>query len=90
MNKKALILAPSKSLINRKLGKIIDTYDVVCRINGNGNHEILNKKNKDIIGTKKNIWFCLEPTGFRRNKPSLIKQYYIVFTNHKKLYEDNN
>ena len=84
-----LIMGASKELKSRKIGKTIDTYDVVCRINGNGNHKILNKRNKDIIGTKKNIWFCLEPTGLRRNDPSLIKQFDLVFVSHKKIYEDN-
>ena len=86
---KILIMGSSGELKKRKLGKIIDTYDIVCRINGNGNHEILNNKNKDIIGTKKDIWFCLEPTGLRRNNPSLINKFNLVFVNNKKIYEDS-
>ena len=84
-----LILGSSNELKERKLGKLIDTFDVVCRINNGGNQEVFNRKNRKILGTKKNIWFCLEPSGFRRNSPTLIKQFDLVFVNHKKTYEDN-
>ena len=79
INDNILILGASKELKTRKMGKIIDSYDIVCRINNGGNHELLNNKYKDIIGTKKNIWFCLEPFGLRRNKASLVNKFDIGF-----------
>jgi hypothetical protein len=88
-NSSILLVGSSGELKERKLGKVIDTYDVVCRINGNGDHKVLNKENKDIIGTKSNIWFCLESTGIKRNNPSLIKQFDLVFVTSKKIYNEN-
>lgn len=88
INDNILILGASKELKTRKMGKIIDSYDIVCRINNGGNHELLNNKYKDIIGTKKNIWFCLEPFGLRRNKASLVNKFDIVFINHKNIYNE--
>jgi hypothetical protein len=82
-----LIMGSSQEVKTRKIGKTIDTYDVVCRINGNV--DFLNGRNKDTVGTKKNIWFCLESSGIKRNKPSLIKQFDLVFVTNKKVYNQN-
>ena len=81
MNKKALILAPSKSLINRKLGKIIDTYDIVCRINSSGLSRILTKY-KEIVGTKKDIWFLGHIGIIHQDKNS----YKNIITTNKDYY----
>ena len=58
MNKKVILVVPSKSLVISKLGKIIDSYDIVCRMNNSGRPELLNGDYKEIIGNKKDIWFC--------------------------------
>ena len=58
MNKKVILVGPSKSLLISKLGKIIDSYDIVCRMNSGGKPEILNGDYKEIIGSKKDIWLC--------------------------------
>ena len=58
MNKKVILVGPSKSLLKNKLGEIIDNYDVVCRMNSNGRPELLNGEYKEIIGSKKDIWLC--------------------------------
>tara|TARA_R110002051_G_scaffold13700_1_gene45346 strand:+ start:327 stop:857 length:531 start_codon:yes stop_codon:yes gene_type:complete len=55
---KVILIGASKSLLNDKLGKIIDSYDIVCRMNNNGRPELLNGEYKDILGTKRNIWLC--------------------------------
>ena len=55
---KVILVGPSKSLIKNKLGEIIDSYDVVCRMNSSGRPDLLNNDNKKIIGTKKSIWLC--------------------------------
>ena len=58
MNKKVILVGASKSLLNSKLGKVIDTYDIVCRMNGGGRLNQFNDKYKEIIGSKKDIWLC--------------------------------
>ena len=55
---KVILVGPSKSLLKDKLGEKIDSFDVVCRMNWHGAPDLINEKNKSIIGTKKNIWFC--------------------------------
>ena len=55
---KVILVGVSKSLINSKLGKIIDNYDIVCRMNNSGRPDLLKGKHKNIIGSKKNIWLC--------------------------------
>ena len=55
---KVILVGPSKSLLKSKLGKKIDSYDVVCRMNNGGRPDILNGEHKDIIGTKRSIWLC--------------------------------
>ena len=55
---KVILIGASKSLLNNKLGKVIDTYDVVCRMNNNGRPGLLNGEYKDMLGTKRNIWMC--------------------------------
>ena len=55
---KVILVGASKSLLNDKLGKVIDTFDVVCRMNAGGRPDILNGEYKDILGTKRNIWMC--------------------------------
>jgi len=55
---KVILVGVSKSLLDNKLGSIIDTYDVVCRMNNGGRPDLLNGEYKDIIGSKKNIWLC--------------------------------
>ena len=55
---KVILIGASKSLLNDKLGKIIDSYDIVCRMNNNGRPELLNGEYKEIIGSKKDIWLC--------------------------------
>ena len=55
---KVILVGASKSLLNNKLGSIIDTYDVVCRMNSSGRPDLLSGKYKNIIGSKKNIWLC--------------------------------
>ena len=55
---KVILVGPSKSLLNSKLGHIIDTYNVVCRMNTSGRPELLTEKYKEIIGSKKDIWLC--------------------------------
>ena len=54
---KTIIVGPSRSLSDNKLGKTIDSYDVVCRMNAGGRPDLLNGKYKEIIGTKTDIWF---------------------------------
>ena len=58
MNRKVILVGPSKSLLTNKLGNIIDTYNVVCRMNTGGRPELLTGKYKEIIGSKKDIWLC--------------------------------
>ena len=55
---KVILVGASKSLLKDKLGKKIDNFDIVCRMNWHGTPDLINEKNKLIIGTKKNIWFC--------------------------------
>ena len=55
---KVILVGPSKSLLKNKLGKTIDSYDIVCRMNSSGRPDIINNENKKIIGSKKNIWLC--------------------------------
>ena len=55
---KVILVGPSKSLLKEKLGKTIDSYDIVCRMNAGGRPDILNGEYKDILGTKRNIWMC--------------------------------
>ena len=81
-----LIVGASKELEKRKLGKIIDKYDVVIRINNGGNHELLNRSNRKILGTKTDIWVTIEPSGLKRNSPTLIKRYNKVLIGDPKQY----
>ena len=55
---KVILIGPSKSLLKDKLGKKIDSFDVVCRMNLGGAPVIVNEENKSFIGTKKNVWLC--------------------------------
>tara|TARA_R110000744_G_scaffold8858_1_gene28889 strand:- start:450 stop:1718 length:1269 start_codon:yes stop_codon:yes gene_type:complete len=81
-----LIVGASKELEKRKLGKIIDKYDVVIRINNGGNHELLNRSNRKILGTKTDIWVTIEPSGLKRNSPTLIKRYNKILIGEPKQY----
>jgi GR25 family glycosyltransferase involved in LPS biosynthesis len=81
-----LLVGASKDLTKRKLGKIIDKYDVVIRINNGGNHELLNRSNRKILGTKTDIWVSLEPSGLKRNNPTLVKRYNKVIIGDPKQY----
>ena len=83
-----LIVGASKELTTRKLGKLIDTYDVVIRINNGGNHELLNRKNRKILGTKTDIWVTIEPSGLNRNSPTLINRYNKVLIGEPKQYNN--
>ena len=53
---KVILIGGSKSLIKDKLGKIIDSFDIVCRLNTGGRPECLTGEYKDIIGSKTTIW----------------------------------
>ena len=53
-----IIVGPSGRLKEQKIGKKIDEFDIVCRINAGGRPESMVNENKKIIGEKKNIWFC--------------------------------
>jgi len=55
---KVILVGVSKTLLKNKLGKVIDNYDIVCRMNSSGRPELLNGEYKDIIGSKKDIWLC--------------------------------
>ena len=55
---KVILVGPSKSLLKEKLGKTIDSFDIVCRMNAGGRPDVLNGEHKDILGTKRNIWMC--------------------------------
>ena len=46
---KVLLVGPSKSLLNNKLGKVIDTFDVECRMNAGGSPDIFNVLNDNKI-----------------------------------------
>lgn len=61
---KVILIGASKSLLESKLGNIIDTYDVVCRMNSSGRPDIVNVNNQSIIGIKKNIWLCKHIANF--------------------------
>jgi hypothetical protein len=88
---KTILVGPSKSLLTSKLGKIIDSYDVVCRMNSGGRPELLNDEYKEIIGSKKDIWLCKhiglfniyknngykETVGFPQNG-NLNKKYFNI------------
>tara|TARA_B100001094_G_C18117799_1_gene765037 strand:+ start:180 stop:1460 length:1281 start_codon:yes stop_codon:yes gene_type:complete len=84
---KILIVGASKELEKRKLGKTIDKYDVVIRINNGGNHELLNRTNRKVLGTKTDIWVTIEPSGLKRNSPTLVKRYNKVLIGEPKQYD---
>ena len=42
---KVILVGPSKSLLKNKLGKTIDSYDIVCRMNSSGRPDIINNEN---------------------------------------------
>jgi len=87
MNEVVLVGA-SKSLLKSKLGNIIDTYDVVCRMNSGGRPELLSGEYKEVVGSKKDLWLCKhtglllmykdnnykETVGF----PDLNKKYFNI------------
>jgi|21_taG_2_1085346.scaffolds.fasta_scaffold77609_2 hypothetical protein len=55
---KVILVGASKTLLKNKLGKTIDSFDIVCRMNTGGKPECLTGEYKDIIGSKTNIWLC--------------------------------
>tara|TARA_R100001443_G_C3282983_1_gene160869 strand:+ start:131 stop:667 length:537 start_codon:yes stop_codon:yes gene_type:complete len=57
-DKKVILVGPSKTLLKDKLGKKIDSFDIVCRMNSSGRPDVVTEENKHIIGTKKDIWLC--------------------------------
>ena len=55
MSKKVILVGTAGSLLKSKLGKHIDTFDIVCRLNSSGSPDCLTGEYKDIIGTKTSI-----------------------------------
>ena len=88
---KVILVGPSKTLLKNKLGKTIDSYDVVCRMNTSGRPILLNGEYKEIIGSKKDIWLCThigllnmyKNNGYKKIVPfgqdsALTKKYFKI------------
>ena len=73
-----LLVGASNELKERKLGKIIDTFDIVARINNGGNSKCMSGKYTDIVGTKLDIWFSFHTGCFIGNK-QFSQKYKEVF-----------
>jgi len=73
-----LLVGPGNELKERKLGKIIDTFDIVARINNGGNPRCMSGEYTDIVGTKIDIWFSFHTGCFIGNK-QFSKKYKEVF-----------
>jgi hypothetical protein len=73
-NKKIIIVGPSKSLEGKNLGKIIDSYDIVIRLN-NSYPISLNKNVQNDLGTRTDI---LYHTGAIKKVLGLVSKKYNI------------
>ena len=84
---KVIIVGPSGKLKEQKIGNEIDKFDVVCRINWGGRLESMNGEYKEIIGSKKDIWFCGH-TGLINMFPlSFYNSYNEIVIHNLEMYE---
>ena len=84
-----IIVGPSGRLREQKIGDAIDKFDIVCRINWGGRPESMVDENKEIIGTKKDIWFCGH-TGLINMFPlSFYENYNEVVIHNPEMYKNN-
>ena len=84
---KVILIGGSKSLIKDKLGKTIDSFDIVCRLNTGGRPECLTGEYKDIIGSKTTIWLGKHLGLFNAYKNNTYKTV-IPFPSESKLIKD--
>jgi len=75
---KVLLVGASNELKERKMGRLIDTFDIVARINNSGNSKCMSGEYKDIIGTRTDIWFCFHTGSFVTSK-QLCHKYKEIF-----------
>ena len=75
---KVLLVGASNELKERKMGKLIDTFDIVARINQGGNSKCMNGEYKDIIGTRTDLWFCFHTGSFLASRQISYK-YTEIF-----------
>ena len=86
---RVIIVGPSGRLKEQKIGDKIDEFDIVCRINWGGRPESMVDENKEIIGTKKSIWFCGH-TGLVNMFPlPFYKNYDEVVIHNPDIYKDS-
>jgi len=81
-----IIVGSSGELNKRKLGKEIDQFDIVCRINSGGRPECLTGEYKDIIGEKTTIWSCSHIGLFNLFGTNM---YDKAITFNEEYYNDN-
>tara|TARA_R110000824_G_C15164022_1_gene672190 strand:- start:271 stop:843 length:573 start_codon:yes stop_codon:yes gene_type:complete len=81
-----LLVGSSGELKERKIGKQIDKFDVVCRINSGGRPECLTGEYKDIIGEKTNLWLCSHIGLFNFFSTSM---YDKAISFNEEYYNDN-
>tara|TARA_R100000995_G_scaffold50810_1_gene24530 strand:- start:22 stop:609 length:588 start_codon:yes stop_codon:yes gene_type:complete len=86
---KVIIVGPSGKLKDQKIGNKIDEFDVVCRINWGGRLESMNGEYKEIIGSKKNIWFCGHAGLVNMFPLSFYNSYDKVVIHNLEIYEAN-
>ena len=85
-NSRILIVGSSGRLNEEKLGSIIDTYDVVCRINMGGSSHCVKNENKNIIGNRTDIWFALSHTSLIKENPYFNFKYSTIFTENWRFF----
>ena len=86
---RVIIVGPSKSLLKNKLGETIDSFDIVCRMNAGGRPESMVDENKEVIGTKKDIWFCGHIGLINMFPLSFYENYNEIVIHNSEIYNKN-
>jgi len=88
-DKNVLLVGPSDTMTGRGLGSLIDSYDVVCRMN---KHAVSTKINNDDFGTRCDViylnGYCCDNYNIREIEKTWIVTKYSIGSK-KKRFTDN-
>ena len=76
---KYLLVGAGESLKTNKMGDTIDACDITVRFNYSGSQNIVNEKNKGVVGLKQDYWFCLQTNRLVFNNLQWASNYKKIF-----------
>tara|TARA_Y100001938_G_C7957958_1_gene362754 strand:+ start:121 stop:795 length:675 start_codon:yes stop_codon:yes gene_type:complete len=84
--KKLLLVGNGESFLDKNLSDKIDSFDIVCRFNFGGSKTSLDR-GKDLVGSKKNIWFNFDFSNFVKDGQIITNPYNIEYMHtYDKIY----